>query len=161
MNLEAAMANLGQGLRGAHGVTPEAEVLAHQDVLGLQRGDHPLDEVRRGPLRDLRGEIDHAHLAGTGLRQPVNASFQRAQQGWGLVRGQDGQWMGPEGDDDDMTVRIKLLGLLDEGLVATVHTIKVSDDDGWRFFGNRHARHSMVTTAHDPNSTIITERRPP
>ena len=38
--------------------------------------------------------------------------------------------MRPEGDDDDVTVRVKPLGLPDKGLVATVHTIEVSDDDG-------------------------------
>ena len=130
MNLKATTANLRQGLRSAHGVTSEAEVLAHQDMLGLQRADHSLDKGRWGPIRDLRSEIDHAHLAGTGLLQPVNASLQRAQQSRGLVRGQDGQRMRPEGDDDDVTVRIKPLGLPNKGLVATVHTIEVSDDDG-------------------------------
>lgn len=61
--------------------------------------------------------------------------------------------MGPEGDDDDTAVRIDPLGLLNKGLVASMHTIEVSDDYSRRFLGNRHVEQSMVRIRLNPNPT--------
>ena len=61
--------------------------------------------------------------------------------------------MGPEGDDDDVAVRIQPLSLLNQGLVASMHTIEVSDDYSRRFLGNRHVGQSMVRIRLNPNPT--------
>ena len=60
--------------------------------------------------------------------------------------------MGPE-SDDDVAVRIQPLSLLNQGLVASMHTIEVSDDYSRRFLGNRHVEQSMVRIRLNPNPT--------
>ena len=70
-----------------------------------------------------------------------------------MVGGENGQRMRPEGDDDDVAVRIQPRGLLDKGLVASMHTIEVSDDNSRRFLGNRHVGQSMVRIRLNPNPT--------